>query len=158
MKKSNLISFCLVSVFISACVTNTQSIVKPETKSTKENQREMLVGKFLGEMKSDEGKLQKWLVERAIDGTYQITFRIYENEIDFKEQIEVGYWGIAGPIYFSIMKGWIKEGEFVEADPRNPYFYDAYKVINVSENEFVYEHFEPKILFKIKRVQPDFSF
>ncbi len=125
--------FFLVIIFISGCATYQKSIVKPDTSLSTEQQRNTLLGKWSGEMTSDKGELQKWLVERAGDGSYKITFRLYSSETDYKEQIEVGFWGVAGPVYFSIMKGWIKDDKFIEADPTKAYFYDAYRIISLNE-------------------------
>ena len=62
--------FFLVIIFISGCATYQKSIVKPDTSLSTEQQRNTLLGKWSGEMTSDKGELQKWLVERAGDGSY----------------------------------------------------------------------------------------
>src|SRR5690606_40558773 len=40
------------------------------------------------------------------DGTYQLTVRDYSLDGSYLQQVEVGQWGISGPVYFTIMKGW----------------------------------------------------
>ena len=158
MKKIQLFCFCLTIIFLFGSASPQESVVKPDVPITKEKNRRLLVGKWLGEIKSENGKVTKWLVERLIDGTYQIIFRTYDNETEYKDQIEVGFWGTSGSIYFSIMKGWIEEGEFVPANPEDPYFYDAYKIIQLNSDTFNYEHFDHKTRYTVKKVADSFTF
>ncbi len=158
MKKIRFTGLCLVIIFLTACATDKKSIVKPDITLSAAQQRNALLGKWVGEKKSDKGELQKWLVERYVDGTYKIVFRIYKNETNYKQQTEVGQWGVSGPIYFSILRGWIKEGNYIPANPEDPYHYDAYRIISLKENSFEYETIEPNIRFKVNKVPSDFNF
>jgi hypothetical protein len=97
-------------------------------------------------------------MERFQNGTYKVMFRIYDATGKYEQQVEVGEWGISGAIYFSIMKGVIKDSVLLRADPTKAYHYDAYKIIKLDQNEMEYEHAESGDKFKLKKVPTDFMF
>jgi hypothetical protein len=67
-------------------------------------------------------------------------------------------WGVSGPIYFSIMKGWIKNSNFFPSDPRNPAYYDAYEIIEIDQKKFKYRSFDTGMIFEVKKVDDSFEF
>jgi len=134
-----------------------QSIIKPKLPGSATVMRQLMTGKWYGEMRNETGELQAWLDERYNDGTFKITFRLYKEDNTYDEQIEVGLWGVSGDIYFSITKGWVKEDEFLPSDPENPYFYDAYKIISLTLKSMVYEGFERRVRYDARKVGDDFE-
>src|SRR3546814_1723567 len=72
---------------------------------------------------------------------FRITFRFYDADGSYREQVEVGEWGISGPVYFLSTKGWVDDGTFLKADTRNGELYDAYKILKLNAGIFEYEHY-----------------
>ncbi|MBT8136073.1 MAG: hypothetical protein KJO54_03560 [Gammaproteobacteria bacterium] len=122
-----------------------------------QHDRNLMVGKWLGEVRTEDDKLRITLSERSENGTYRITFRTYEGS-QYDESIEVGLWGISGPVYFTIMRGWMTGGEFRPADTTQAYYYDAYRIISLDETSFEYESVETANRFSVRRVGNDFEF
>lgn len=117
-----------------------------------------MVGKWYGSQPTKEGGVKQHTIERAIDGSYKIVFRVTDANGKVEESSEVGHWGVSGPIYFSIFRGWLSDGRLSTSDPTSPYNYDAYKIINLSTEDFEYESFSSGNRYKIKRVPNDFEF
>lgn len=122
-----------------------------------QDRRTLMVGKWLGEARTDDDKLRLTLVERSANGTYRITFRTYDGN-DYEESVEVGLWGLSGPVYFTIMRGWMTGGGFAPADTTQAYFYDAYEVISLDQVSFDYRSLETGNRFGVQRVGNDFQF
>lgn len=156
-----LVRICLLVLFASVAgcaIRGSESIdvFKSQLPVSAKERREAMIGKWLGEATTKEGGVRRWLVQRASDGTHRITFRTRIPGKDWNEQTEVGYWGIAGSTYFTIMKGWMDGQRFLPADASNPYFYDAYKVVRLTELEFEYAS-EDGTRFSVKKVSPEFT-
>jgi hypothetical protein len=117
-----------------------------------------MVGKWYGSQPKKDGGYLEWIVDRALDGSYLVRFRLQEQDGNVREQAEVGEWGIAGPIYFSVFKAYVRENEFVPVDPTNPYNRNAYKILELSEETFIYEEFNTKNKYTAKRVPETFDF
>ena len=98
-----------------------------------------------------------WLIQRRADGTYTVTFKDEPSNGDIEVNQNIGLWGISGPVYFTIMQGWIEGDEISQADPADPYYYDAYKIIALQQDYFEYESFTTNNRFVVRRVSDDFS-
>lgn len=132
--------------------------VKPDPTISQVEKWRLMTGKWFGSQPTKNGKTLRWIVDRAEDGTYQVRFREYKSDGTFRESIEVGEWGISGPIYFSIFKGRIHDGRLRRVNPTDPYNRDAYKIITLNDNIFVYESLEVPNRYTVKRVSPLFDF
>jgi hypothetical protein len=162
MKRLKLILVSLV-ILLGGCATTTTSdvkvtSVKPPLTLSEEEKWKLMVGKWFGSQPTKEGGIKKEIVERSPQGTYKITFRVYDKEGNYKEEVEAGHWGICGPVYFSIFRGWIKDSQFVSANPADPYNYDAYKIISLTNEVFEYEHFGDGERYVIKKVPIEYEF
>ena len=131
---------------------------KPKLPGSAEIRRRIMIGKWFGEALTKDGGQRKWLTERHSDGTYMITFRKYGKNGSYEETREIGLWGIAGDIYFSIMKGWVKNNQIVPSDPENPYYYDAYKIIRLDMDYFEYKGVDDDERYILRKVKKDFQF
>jgi hypothetical protein len=89
-----------------------------ETLAMAKAPREIFVGRWYGETPRTDGGTKRWVVDAFPDGVFRITFRFYEPDGSFREQIEVGEWGISGPVYFLSTKGWVDGDLFLKADTR----------------------------------------
>ena len=153
---------CVTSMMLAACVNGVQSVDPvTETKAWSvdaQKNRDLMVGKWLGESKNRKGNLRLSLIERNENGTYRITFRMYQDDRDYEESVEVGLWGISGQTYFTIMRGWMIDGKFEPSDSTRAYYYDAYRISSLSAVSFEYESLETGNRFSNRRVGDDFRF
>lgn len=116
---------------------------------------EAMVGKWYGKQPAKGGGSHEWVVERADDGTYQISFRVTDSRGNVKRQREVGLWGVSGGIYFTIFTGWIQENGFVPTDLEGQFTRDAYEIIRLTEQEFEYRSLEGGSIFIVEKVPGD---
>src|SRR3546814_7150459 len=112
-----------------------------ETLAMAKSPREIFVGRWYGETPVAGGVTKRWVVDAFPDGVFRITFRFYDKDGSYREQVEVGEWGISGPVYFLSTKGWVDDGLFLKADTRNGELYDAYKILKLDAGVFEYEHY-----------------
>ena len=121
------------------------------------SQRDTLIGRWYGEQERAGGKMKRWVVDAFPDGVLRITFRFYEATGAYREQVEVGEWGISGPVYFLSTKGWIDGDTFLKADTASPELYDAYRIISLEPKLFRYEHFVSGSRYTVRRVNSSFA-
>ncbi|MDH3768465.1 MAG: hypothetical protein OES99_08435 [Gammaproteobacteria bacterium] len=149
----------LMLLLLLGCAATNNVVSVPESKpwsNDAQKRRDLMVGKWLGEVPGEHG-LRLTLIERNENGTYRLTFRSYKGA-RYEESVEVGLWGVSGSIYFTIMRGWIKEGEFVPADSTRAYFYDAYNISRLSSITLEFESLDSGHRFTNRRVGNDFQF
>jgi len=128
-----------------------------ESLAMAKSPREIFVGRWYGETSQTGGVTKRWLVDAFPDGVFRITFRFYNADGSYREQIEVGEWGISGPVYFLSTKGWVDDGMFLKADTRNGELYDAYKILKLDAGVFEYEHFVNGNRYQIRKVETSFA-
>ncbi|HEY9537438.1 MAG TPA: hypothetical protein VIS03_07565 [Kiloniellaceae bacterium] len=119
--------------------------------------REIFVGRWYGEEPEPGGITRRWVVDAFPDGVFRITFRFYDADGSYREQVEVGEWGISGPVYFLSTKGWVDDGTFLKADTRNGELYDAYKILKLNAGIFEYEHYVNGNRYRIRKVDTGFA-
>lgn len=128
-----------------------------ETLAMAKSPREVFVGRWYGETSESGGGAKRWIVDAFPDGVFRITFRFYEADGSYREQIEVGEWGISGPVYFLSTKGWVDDGMFLKADTRNGELYDAYKILKLDAAVFEYEHYVNGNRYQVRKVDTGFA-
>jgi len=148
-------------LFLFGCVSTENKIdsvteVKPELSQSKIQQRNMMIGKWYGDLPTKEGGRKQWTITRSEDGSYQIDFLITKPDNSQQKFSEAGQWGVAGNIYFSIYRGAIDQGQFYPSNPNDPYNYDAYNIINLTNSVFEYQNIDSKNKYVISKVQSDF--
>jgi len=126
--------------------------------ATQNKDRSLLIGKWYGNQPLKEGGFRQSITERAVDGTYRTIFRIYDADGQYTELTEIGLWGIAGSVYFSIFRGWLDDDSFTPFDPTDASGYDAYRITGLGEDEFEYEGLTTGNHFRVVRVKDDFTF
>lgn len=99
-----------------------------------------------------------WIVERRNDGIYKIHFRVIDPLGEKTDKIELGEWGVSGPIYFTIYKGYIERDKIIPVDPADPYNRDAYQILKLDDEIFEYESFDPVNKYTVRRVPSHFEF
>lgn len=131
---------------------------KPADTHLAQQQREMMTGKWYGVSDTKDGGTRYELVERYLDGSMRVRFRLVEADGRLTEQTEAAVWGMSGSVYFSITMGWLSYDEMVPADITQAYFYDAYYVIELTEETFRYRHVTTGNEYSLKKVAQDFEF
>lgn len=111
---------------------------KPSDQHGAELSRDFMIGKWLGQAPMKEGGSKMWLVERSADGTFTVTFRNISPSGVVEEEAEYGDWGLSGDVYFTMTRGWIRNGRKDPVTVRESYFDDAYIVEKLTAEEFVY--------------------
>ncbi len=119
--------------------------------------REIFVGRWYGEDGKDGDITRRWVVDAFPDGVFRITFRFYESDGSYREQVEVGEWAISGPVYFLSTKGWVDDGMFLKADTSKGELYDAYKILKLEQQVFEYEHYVNGNRYQVRRVDTGFE-
>src|SRR6266849_1692080 len=98
------------------CQPLTINYVKPHDTSAA-SQRPLLIGRWYGEQPMKEGGRRVQITEHCPDGTLTIGFHVVESSGNLRDQTEVGWWGVSGSIYFTIIRGWLRGGRVAPADP-----------------------------------------
>ncbi|WP_445364935.1 hypothetical protein ACJJJB_11410 [Microbulbifer sp. ANSA001] len=160
----------IVSIFIvfaglivtGCATTNTSSVAitsaKPSLTFSQEETWNLMLGKWYGSQPTKDGGKRQEIVERFPQGTYKITFRTYDKDGKIKEQTEAGQWGVSGPVYFTIFRGWVEDNHLSPSNPADPFNYDAYRIIKLDNEMLEYESYSSGNKYVIKKVSNDFQF
>lgn len=148
----------MVDTYASSTSDEVVTAAKPRTTMSQKESWKLMVGKWYGSQPMKNGGKREQIVERRIDGTYKTTFRAHYPRKGVREVTEVGNWGIAGPIYFSIYRGRLKNAKFKKSDPSNPHNYDAYHIKKLNNEVFEYQGVVTGSKYTVKRVSIDFEF
>lgn len=152
----------VVAALAAACASGRTSpapIVpdKPAMTTDQKAAWSRMVGRWYGSQPTEKGGHMDWLVERAPEGVYQITFRVHDRDGTVTDRVEVGEWGVSGPIYFSIYRAYVTDGRLIPSNPADPYNYDAYQIIRLTDDTFEYQSVTSGAHYTIRRVGPDFE-
>ncbi len=121
--KRHCILIVLIVLFIAGCATAPSIYTVKPNDSSEEPRRNLLLGRWYGEERTREGGKRLEIIDRYVDGTFKIQFRVTEGSGKVWDQTEIGLWGISGPVYFTITKGWLHDKDFSPADPTQSTFY-----------------------------------
>lgn len=154
---SLLLTACIVTTDSSGMTTAAPLIAASATEETV-RAREILTGNWYGTQKLDDGSRQEWLMKRAVDGTYEISYRITSTDGSVDEGGEVGIWGIRLPVYFTATRGFVGSDGVMPANVTDPAFYDAYEVKELTQETFTYYSYASGNTFTVKKVPSDFRF
>jgi len=131
---------------------------KPPDNEAAFQQRALMVGKWFGDSPTKDGGRKMYILERFLDGTMKIRFRLIDANGSVEEQTELAQWGVSGNVYFTITHGILDGEDFHPFDPRQPYFNDAYEILELTEEVLQYRHAATGNEYKIKRVADNFDF
>ena len=121
--------------------------------------RELLIGQWYRTQTNEQGNLLTEYALISVDGSYEFTFIEHDAEGKIKDQvIEFGDWGLVGDIHFTIAKGEVINQEQYSADLANPNNYHAYKVIKLTNKEFIYQHVETNERYTLTRVSDNVAY
>ena len=115
-------------------------------------QRQVLIGAWRGEAPVKGGGSRSWIVQRNPDGTYQVDFTLTTPAGAKSSHSEVGVWGTSAGIYFTATRGYVEASGIDPADTTDPTLYDAYKIIDLTQNTFEYQNLSTGNRFVVKRI------
>ena len=126
---------------------------KPQISQDRKEARNGFVGKWHSRQPTKPGGMRLTVIERRSDSRYVAEFSLFDKYNNLKDyRKEFGNWGVAGGIYFTMFKGWIEDDNLKEADPNNPYYYDAYQIIQIEKDTLVFESLSSGNVFKYTRL------
>src|SRR5690349_4716275 len=105
----------VVVIVLAGCASQDLQLSKANgaVARTADQRWKIMVGKWYGSRARDGGGRVEWVVDRKPRGAYQIAFRTTAADGAVSDDVEVGEWGVVGSIYFTIFKGWLREGRMV---------------------------------------------
>lgn len=157
---ASLIAFTCTVILSNALIgsrSDEQALTDYRPVSTlAESQRHgRLIGNWVGEWPVEPGAQRRVLVQRFADGTFKMTLETWRDDHVTVEQ-QVGQWGIAGPVYFTITTGVLKGDRVEPTDPEQSRFYNAYRIVELGRDVFEYESFAPPQRYRVQRVADEF--
>lgn len=154
-----LASLCLVLSSCNSTYTSRAKITESPAEKIFNDARTWtsLKGKWYGKQKRLDGQVREWLTEHKDDGTFTTTFIDHDLDGEKKTTIEYGEWGASGYIYFTILKGFIEDGEKKPIEDPEYWTRDAYYILNLNLDEFSYRDLEKQARFRAIRQTHDFE-
>lgn len=152
-----------VPILLAACVLATGCAArsgihaaKPLPGKSARARRQMLFGWWVEREPVRSGGTRVELALQCPDGVYFFDFRTLDRAgklID--EQQEVGDWGISGPVFFTITRAIARGNNRYEVDPTKGYYYDAYRILELSYTRFRYREYGDGDVFSAHRAMPN---
>lgn len=148
----------LLFVLVSCSTPKRVAYLKPETPAAIEARRDMMVGRWLGEMPTEKGQFYKWLIERRSDGGFTLQAELMEKGKVISRNTEFGLWGVSGHIYFSMTREMLNaQGKVGALDTNTANYYDAYEILELENGIFRYKHLETGNEYLVRRVPPAYQ-
>lgn len=120
--------------------------------------RNLLIGSWYGEKLIHGDSQQKWVMTRFSDGTYSVKFQLKDKNGQIDGWTEEGIWGAKKPIYFTATRIYIDKGKASPANINDAALYDAYRIIELTNEKFSYYSYSSGKIFTVKKVDDSFSF
>ena len=130
--------------------------IKPP--ATRQAKWPLLVGKWFGSTSTEGGGKYIWIADRRNDGSYTNHFRTIPPSGKKEDKTESGEWGVSGDVFFTVYKADVQGDKLIPADAADPTNRDAYKIITLTQELFVYENLDEGIRYEAKKVPSDFTF
>jgi hypothetical protein len=130
--------------------------IKPLEPESGQFRHDLMVGLWYGRQRTNDAKVRQWWIHRFADGTYEARFHLLTIQDECTrlewEQREFGRWGVSGSIYFSTLLGFRdKDGNVLPEQPSYPHGHDAYRILNLTQDTFSYEHVETGNRYTVNR-------
>ncbi|SET83484.1 hypothetical protein [Thalassotalea agarivorans] len=116
-------------------------------------ERNQLIGQWYRNELDQQGCLVSEFAQLFADGGYEFSFVYHDKDGQVKQQsIELGDWGLCGDIHFTTAKSEYINDEHFACDLTLADNYHAYRVLELSDKVFKYQHIVTKEVFILKRV------
>ncbi|GLX77054.1 hypothetical protein tinsulaeT_03940 [Thalassotalea insulae] len=115
--------------------------------------RQQLVGSWYRSDVDQQGCVHTEYAQVLDDGSYEFSFSVHDQQGEIVQQsLELGDWGLVGDIHFTIAKAEYIDNEMYASDLADPDNYHAYKVLELNEQIFKYQHIVSEEVFILRRV------
>lgn len=122
-------------------------------KNVKSYHRALLLGNWYRSESAENGNIMTEYAQMSADGSYQFSFIEHDSSGDIIEQtIENGDWGLVGDIHFTITKSEFVNEQHYAADLEHDDNYQAYRVVELNNQIFEYQHILTNEVFILRRV------
>jgi hypothetical protein len=133
--------------------------IKPFAAQEIQVRRWQLIGTWYGDQPTKNGGRRQWITRRAIGGQFTIAFRLSDPIEGKLEQTEVGEWGVNGNYLVTVTRGYLKpDGTVLEDDSPDSYFWDVYKIRELTDDRLAYRSVETGNSYHTRKVPDDFAF
>ncbi|WP_440875720.1 hypothetical protein [Thalassotalea sp. PLHSN55] len=115
--------------------------------------REMLIGRwYRSDIDEDNVHFTEY-AQLSVDGSFEFSFINHDESGQVSQQIiELGDWGLVGDIHFTITKGEVVDEHEYGADLADENNYHAYRVLQLDNQIFKYQHIVSNEVFILRRV------
>ena len=153
--------FCVVVLFALGGCESERVITdaKPVLPNDQVAAWNLLIGTWYSKQPLKEGGYRETIAAKYSDGTYKIRFRARHENGTVVDNTEIGVWGFSGGVHFTIFRGWVQEdSSVIPSDTSDPYNYDAYQVLKLTQDEFEYRTFAGRKHIFCEKSQRKFRF
>ncbi len=144
----------VLGLLIAGCAQNQIAPFKDRLPAEQVAKRQMLIGSWKEEYTNKDGRRWQQFTEFYKYGTYRYQFRHFHPDGGFDDDFEYGQWGISGDIFFTIETNRLKRGQWGKTSPYED-IYDAYSILTLTDDEFVYKSVQSGITFTATRASSD---
>lgn len=127
-----------------------------DIRASAQYRRDQLVGTWFGEALLRDGGRRQQLTRHEADGSFRIHFRVENALGEVTDITTTGLWGLSGPTYFTLTRGWLTEAGLQPADPTQAYLADAYQVLELTGRRLRYRSYESGNEYTLERVPDGF--
>lgn len=160
MRQSLLFGFTLlVTVLVSGCSINPYELNSPAAvpiNADQQLQHDLMLGKWYGNQPLKEGGTHEWIMQRGSRGQYLAEFKTTDKNGNVSRQTEAGLWGVSGDVYFTIFMGYPHADGIELVDSSDPYHYDAYYILSLTETSFEYKNSRSGNTYRVIKKPDDF--
>ena len=115
--------------------------------------REQLFGRWYRIDIDEQGRQTSEYAVLSPDGSFEFTFSTLNSQGEVcQQEVELGDWGLVGDIHFTLTKSELVEQELYAADLGNADNYHAYRVLQLTNQIFEYQHILTNEVFIMRRV------
>ena len=132
--------------------------MKSEAPNADAKARILMIGRWFSDTNDPDGIRRMALETMHEDGTFEISFRSIHGGKVVTEQTEYGLWGVSGDINFMITQGYVEDGHRLPVSPKDPTYYDAYRIIRLTLDRFDCTHIVAGGNFQKIKVPDSFQF
>lgn len=163
MSRLILFLFCGLAMFeLTGCGSIKKSspavtAIKPEPDGAMQQRLEWMSGHWYGDQPTKNSGRKQWIIHRAADGHFTITFKVDDPVEGKVEQLESGVWGVSGKYYAALTTSIRSAATIDSTPPLKSSLWDIYRIHNLTENELQYSSVETGNHYKSRRVSADFK-
>ena len=144
-----LIALLVPCLALASCATSpTSEVSVPYVEATAIHLPAVLVGKWLGQLRLEDGRKRMWLVNYSADGNYTTEIRDFWS-FDFIESVEAGRWYVQTDQYSAAMS--------IVIHSDNDLVGEKYEVMRLDSELMDYKSISDGSIFSVQKVDEEFE-